>query len=65
MLNNNLRAINDAISSTDLTEDEIPLKDKFFMSDLEKYYKYGTIPYILFIQIFLLISTTTIVKLLI
>lgn len=40
----------------------IPYKDLFFISDLDKYYKYGKIPYILFTQIFLIILTTSLVN---
>ncbi len=39
----------------------IPYKDLFFISDLEKYYKYGKIPYIFFTQLFLVLLTTSIV----
>jgi hypothetical protein len=39
----------------------IPYKDLFFISDLDKYYKYGKMPYILFTQIFLIILTTSLV----
>jgi hypothetical protein len=39
----------------------IPIKDLFFISDLEKYYKYGKAPYMLYIQTFLIVLTTSIV----
>ncbi len=42
--------------------DKIPLKDLFFLGDLEKYYKYGIFPYILFVHIFLVILTTALVR---
>ncbi len=40
----------------------IPIKDLFFISDLEKYYKYGKAPYMLYIQTFLIVLTTSIVR---
>lgn len=41
---------------------DIPLKDKFFMSDLERYYQYGKTPYILILQLCLVLATTTLVN---
>ena len=63
MIENNHLAINDTDqeSETEMTKD-IPLKDQFFMSDLEKYYKYGKFPYLFIIQLLLVIVTTTVVK---
>jgi hypothetical protein len=39
----------------------IPMKDEFFMSDIEKYFKYGIFPYNFFLHIFLTIATTALV----
>ncbi len=40
----------------------IPLKDEIFMSDLEKYYKYGKIPYLFLFQLILVTLTTAVVN---
>jgi hypothetical protein len=63
MSDGTIQAIND-YTSDNLSERtaNIPIKDLFFMSDLEKYYKYGKQPYMLYLQAFLIILTTTIVN---
>lgn len=43
-------------------ENQIPLKDKFLLSDLERYYKFGIFPYIVFIHFAIVMLTTLIVK---
>ncbi len=60
MRENNFETIN---GSSELNDEktEIPLKDEFFMSDFEKYYKYGHYPYMLFLQVILVTLSTAIV----
>ena len=52
----------DTLSSNGENQSNIPLKEEFFMSDFEKYYKYGQIPYLFFFQIILVTLSTFIVK---
>ncbi len=52
----------DTFSSSGENPSNIPLKEEFFMSDFEKYYKYGQIPYLFFFQIILVTLSTLIVK---
>jgi len=61
MLDDKFNEINDK-SHIKKYKHEIPLKDKFFMGDLERYYKYGIFPYILILHVFLLIFTSQFVK---
>ena len=49
-------------NSQNPTKIKIPLRDVFFIGDIEKYYKYGETPYLFFIHIFLVILTTGIVS---
>ncbi len=37
---------------------KMSLKDKLFMGDLQKYYKYGVFPHLFVIQIIIVIATT-------
>jgi hypothetical protein len=53
-----------SFSSNEENNSNIPLKEQFFMSDFEKYYKYGKIPYLVFFHIILLTLSTLIVILL-
>ena len=63
MIENNHLAINDTDKESDIEmTNNIPMKDQFFMSDLEKYYKYGKFPYLFLVQLLLVIVTTTVVK---
>lgn len=57
-------SINEKASFMTKMTSEIPIKDKFFMSDIEKYYKYGKFPYIMILQIMLVIFSTTLVNIL-
>ncbi len=63
MSQNVINHISDSISSNgDDCEKRISLKEEFFISDFEKYYKYGKTPYLFLIQIVLLILSTLMVK---
>lgn len=51
-----------SLQNKDAEISSITLKDQFFMGDFKKYYKYNIFPYLFFIQIFLVLTTTAIVN---
>ena len=62
MKKENIYTINEIEKSQSrLNSSDIPMKDLFFIGDLDKYYKYGIFPYILIIHIVLVIFTTSLV----
>jgi hypothetical protein len=45
----------------DVQTKDVPLKEKLFIGDLDKYYKFGKFPHLFIVHIFLVIFTSLIV----